>query len=94
MLKTIVYLIFSLATVFYALPRMQFYSQSLAATIFTMVWLLFAFLVIGAHLDRLFVMDEQKRRQLSQLKKYNMWKKQQQLLKLQPNRSNRVRGTR
>lgn len=83
MLKSMIYLILSLATVFYALPRFQFLSNDFGLSLFSIAWVLFALIVVGAHLDHLLQIDEGKRKRLAQLKKYEMWKREQKIWKSQ-----------
>lgn len=91
MIKTLIYFIFSLAAVFYALPRLPFLSENQTATFFSAIWLLFALLIVGAHLDHLLGLDEEKRKRLTKLKKYQLWRKEQKILKMQTRDDHRIK---
>ncbi|OEG00068.1 hypothetical protein BHF71_06375 [Vulcanibacillus modesticaldus] len=81
MLKNIIYLIFALATVFYAILRIPILSYEVEARLFSIIWLFFALLVIGAQLERLLDYDEKKQKNLMRLKKYQLWKQEQNYLR-------------
>jgi len=83
MLKSLIYLIFSLAILFYALPRINFFINNPAAKVFNIVWLIFALLIIGAHLDHLLGLDEEKKKHLAFLKKYHLRERDQKILEIQ-----------
>lgn len=61
--KRLVYLIFSLSIVFYALPRINLFSNNLNELIFSSAWIVFALIVIGAQLLQLLIIDEDRRRE-------------------------------
>ncbi|MFV9511206.1 hypothetical protein [Tepidibacillus sp. LV47] len=94
LLKSIVYFIIALASLFYAIPRIPLFQGDLSAQIFAVTWILFALLVVGAHLDQLLFLDEEKRKQLARIKKYQRLKKEQEILHLQPKRIQMVQGKR
>lgn len=85
-MKYLVYLVLAFATVFFALPRIPIFSQDLASQIFSIVWMFFALLVIGSYLDRLIDIDDQKKKTLARIEKYNLWKKEQKILEAQSKR--------
>lgn len=62
MFKRLIYLIISLSIVFYALPRINFFSNNSEELIFSTAWIVFALIVIGAQLQQLLIIDEDRRR--------------------------------
>lgn len=59
-----VYFILSLTVLIYGLPRMSFYSEVPVEMTFSWAWLLFAVLVVGAHLSNILeIGKEELRRQ-------------------------------
>ncbi|MFT9486390.1 MAG: hypothetical protein ACH0QD_03335 [Tepidibacillus sp.] len=78
--KTIIYLILTLAVIFYAIPRVPLFDSSSLAKAFSIVWFFFALLILGAHLDHLLGLDEEKRIRLAHLEKVRLWRKEQHLL--------------
>ncbi len=79
MLKTIIYLIIILATVFYALPRIDLYTTSIEELIFNLSWLLFALFIIGAQIDQMLMIDEEKRVKNNRLKRYKIQQKEKKI---------------
>ena len=88
LLKSIIYLILALATVFYALPKLNFTSGDLEVKLFSIFWIIFALLIIGAQLDYLLILDEDKRRRTLRRKKYLLWKREQRVLTANSNKLN------
>lgn len=83
MVKSLFYLIIVLAVVFYALPIIPISSQQLLDKIFSILWIVFALLIIGAHLNILLDLDEKKRKEIDRLERYKLWEKEQRVLKSQ-----------
>lgn len=81
MFKSILYLILSLTVVFYALPRIPLIHTQFEAQLFSGIWLVFALLILGAHLDQLLGLDEEKRKRLQRLKHVRLREKEQELIK-------------
>jgi len=86
MVKSLIYFIVSLATMFYALPRIPLLGYNNGAFIFSIVWLLFGLLVVGAHLDQMIFLDEKKRKRLARLKKIRYRKQEQIIMQMQTKR--------
>lgn len=91
MIRSFFNLIIALAIVFYALPLVPFFSQNSLASLFSMVWVTFALIIIGAHLNSLIELDLKKRINLIKLEKYRLWKKEQKLLQSQPKSFRRMK---
>lgn len=83
------YLILAFSVVFFALPRIEIFSQDIIVQIFCVAWLFFALLIIGSYLDKLIDIDDRKKSELKRIEKYNNWKKEQKKLQLQNKRIKR-----
>ncbi|WP_339060141.1 hypothetical protein [Tepidibacillus marianensis] len=94
MVKTIIYFIISLAILFYAIPRIPLLHADSIAQVFAFTWVFFALLVVGAHLDQLLFLDEEKMKHLVKIKAYKRWEKEQEILRLQSKRRRMVQGNR
>ncbi|GAB6988469.1 hypothetical protein [Paenibacillus pini] len=73
--KHVVYLLLALAMLLYALPRISFGPGATWTSIFGIVWAVFAFLVIGAHLHHILGVDEEKQKALDRVRqaKLQQW---------------------
>jgi hypothetical protein len=85
--KGFLYLIFALTILFYAVPRLPIYSIDSAASLFAVVWLCFALLIIAANLYHLFGVDREEEEAYRKVQRMKRWKMEQQLLKLSRMRS-------
>lgn len=83
MVRSFFYLIITLASVFYALPLIPFSSNDLVARLFSIVWIIFALLLIGVHLNILIDIDFKRRIDFIKLEEYRNWEKEQKLLQSQ-----------
>ncbi|MGD9677596.1 MAG: hypothetical protein AB7V16_04390 [Vulcanibacillus sp.] len=83
MIRSFIYLIIALACIFYALPLIPFYNQDSLVTLFSAVWVGFALIIIGAHLNNIIDIDFKRKIELIKLEKYRLWKKEQKLLQSQ-----------
>lgn len=63
-LKHTLYLLVALGMLIYALPMISFSKGSGLLTAFGLVWALFAFLVVGAHLHFILGVDTENKKQL------------------------------
>lgn len=79
--KRLIYLIISLSIVFYALPRINFFSNNLNELIFSIAWIVFALIVIGAQLQQLLIIDEDRRRERYIYQRTTLWERERELLK-------------
>lgn len=91
MVKSFFYLIIVLASVFYALPLIPFSSQDISARLFSIVWITFALLLIGTHLNILIDIDLRRRIDFIKLREYRNWEKEQKLLHSQTKNFRRMR---
>ncbi|MFD2671442.1 hypothetical protein [Marinicrinis sediminis] len=63
----------------FMLPRLEMGQGWSMASIFGVVWLGFALLVLSAHLYRLLGVDEEKERQLARIRRMKQWKQEKWL---------------
>ncbi|WP_419872121.1 hypothetical protein [Candidatus Pristimantibacillus sp. PTI5] len=88
--RHVLYLLIALAMLVYALPRLELSAPWSLMSVFGLVWLLFASLIVIANVNAL-VMSEEKRKELARIKraKAQLW--EQKLLQ-KANSSRRARG--
>lgn len=67
--KHVMYLLAALGMLFYGVTKVELNGPWNAATIFGVVWTLFALLVIAAHLNALLWMNEEKKKELDRIKR-------------------------
>ncbi|AWB44054.1 hypothetical protein DCC85_07385 [Paenibacillus sp. CAA11] len=74
-LKHVVYMLIALGMLVYALPMISFRPDAGWVSLFGIVWALFAFLVIGAHLHFILGVDAEKQKALEGIRraKYQQW---------------------
>lgn len=76
--KHVVYLLTALAMLLYALPKLSFQDGPGWVFGFGVVWCVFAFLVIAAHLHFIIGVDEEKEKRLAAVRKVKLEKWQNQ----------------
>ncbi|AOZ93857.1 hypothetical protein [Paenibacillus crassostreae] len=71
----VLYLLLALVMLLYALPMISLDSGNTWITIFGVCWVLFALLVIAAHLHVILGVDEEKKKALERIRqaKYQQW---------------------
>jgi hypothetical protein len=79
-IKSVMYMGLALGMLFFAIPRLDLRSGLTLPTVFGVVWVLFALMIVAAHLYELIGMDEQKKQELSRVKKMKSWQLQQLVL--------------
>ncbi len=74
-LPNAIYLILALAMVLIAIPRLELGAGGTLSTVFGLIWIGFALLVIAANLYTLLGVDEETRQQLDRIRlaKRRMW---------------------
>ena len=77
--KNVVLLSFALGMMIYAVPRIHIGDGWTLPTIFGLVWLGFALLVVAAHLHEILGVDEERRRQMNRIKRLRRWQLEQLL---------------
>lgn len=73
-LKNIIYLSLSLGMLIYAIPRLEVGQGMSLPTIFAIVWLCMALLIIAAHLHAMLGVDEATRKELQNIHAYRRWR--------------------
>ena len=71
----VLYMLLALAMLLYALPMITFSSGDIWISVFGVVWVLFAFLVIAAHWHVILGVDEEKKKALERIRqaKFQQW---------------------
>lgn len=67
--RHVLYLLIALAMLVYGLPKLQFSAPWDWTSVFGMIWIGFALVVIAAHLNVLLLINEEKRRELDRIKR-------------------------
>ncbi len=88
--RHVVYLLIALGMLGYALPRLELGATWEATNVFAIVWTLFAFVIVSAHLNAL-MMPEEKRKDLARVKRARSLLRERRLAEKAVERS-RVRG--
>lgn len=78
-MKSVIYLMVTLGMLIYAVPRLDIGQGLTLPTIYGIVWISFALLVIAAHLHEWLGVDEQTRDRLDRLNSYAKWKLEQRI---------------
>lgn len=73
-IKNIIGLSVATGMLIFAVPRLQVGEGWTAPTLFAICWLSVTLLIIAAHLHEIIGVDEEKKRELEQLKRYRKWK--------------------
>ena len=87
--RHILYLLIALAMLAYALPRLELSPPWNLMSVFGLVWILFALIIITAHVNAL-VMNDAKRKELARIKRAKALLWEQKLV--QKAASRRARG--
>ncbi|WP_138752471.1 hypothetical protein [Paenibacillus sinopodophylli] len=88
--RHVLYLIVALAMLVYAFPRLELTAPWSLMSVFGLVWLVFASLIVIANVNAL-LMGEEKRKELARIKKAKALLWEQKLLQ-KASASRRVRG--
>lgn len=73
-LKNIAYLSIAAGMIVYAVPRLDMGQGMTPPTIFGIVWLAMALLIVASHLHQLMGVEEETKQELERIKKYRRWK--------------------
>ena len=79
-IKSVMYMGLALGMLFFAVPRLDLRSGLALPTVFGVVWVLFALMIVAAHLYELLGVDEGKKQEFSRVKKMKSWQLEQLLL--------------
>lgn len=75
--SNLLYLIMAVGMLMYAIPRLEVGNGFTLPTVFSIVWILFALLIIGAQLHYILGVDEETRKELVKVKHMKRWQMQQ-----------------
>lgn len=75
--KSIIYMSVALGLLIYAVPRLSIGHGFTLPTVFGIVWIGFALLVVAAHLHRILGVDEETKRELARVRKYSRLRREQ-----------------
>ncbi|OMF35908.1 hypothetical protein BK133_09440 [Paenibacillus sp. FSL H8-0548] len=89
-IRQVLYLLIALAMLVYALPRLELDAPWSLMSVFGLVWMVFALVIIAAHVNALLMSDE-KRKELARIKKAKARLWERKLLQKETN-SRRARG--
>lgn len=77
--KSIVYMGLTLGMLAFAVPKLEIKGEWTLQTVFGLSWMVFALLVIAAHLHELLGVDEETKREMMKIKRMKRWQMQQAL---------------
>jgi hypothetical protein len=78
--RTILYFLIAAGMLVYAVPRLPIGQGWTMETIFGVVWICMALLIIAAQLHELFGVDEQTEREIRAIKRFKYWRLQRSIL--------------
>lgn len=78
-LKNVMYMSLALGMLFYAVPRLEMGQGFTVPTVFSIVWIAFALIIIAAHLHEILGVDEETRNELSRIDRMKKWQTEQML---------------
>ncbi len=79
-IRNVVYILVAAGMLVYALPLLELGGGFTLPTVFGIVWICFALMIIAAHLHHLLGVDEAERERLAQIKRVRKWQMQQLFL--------------
>ena len=75
--KNIAYMAAALGMLFYAVPKLDIGQGMTLPTIFGIIWICFALLIIAAHLHEILGVDEEERKERNRIKRMKKWQLEQ-----------------
>jgi hypothetical protein len=75
--KNVVFMSLALGMLFYSVPQLSFRESLTLPMVFSVVWIAMALLVVAAHLHQILGVDEEKRKELSRIKRMKKWQLEQ-----------------
>ncbi|TXK84229.1 hypothetical protein [Paenibacillus sp. N3.4] len=75
--KNVVLMSLAIGMLFYAIPQMDLRAAWTLPTIFSILWIMMALLVIAAHLHHILGVDEEKRKELNRINRMKRWQLEQ-----------------
>ncbi|MCR8634654.1 hypothetical protein [Paenibacillus radicis (ex Xue et al. 2023)] len=77
--KNIMYMGLALGMLFFAVPRLDIHSGFTLPTIFGIVWVFFALVIIAAHLHEILGVDDESKREMAKVRHMKKWQLEQML---------------
>lgn len=74
--KSVVYMSLALGMLIYAVPRLDIGEGFTLPTVFGIVWIGFALMVVAAHLHRILGVDEETKNELARVRKHSRQRRQ------------------
>jgi hypothetical protein len=71
--KNIIYMAMALGMLLYAVPRLDIGSGLTLVNVFGVVWILFALMIVAAHLHEILGVDEEMKREMGRVKRMKAW---------------------
>lgn len=87
--KNILYMSIALGMLLYAVPQLAMGGGFTAETVFGVVWMCFALLVVAAHLHDLLGVDAETKERIRQVKRMKKYRMQEKMLPRQARYGNR-----
>lgn len=75
--KNVIYLSLALGMLIYAIPRLSIGGSLTLPTVFGILWIVFALVVVAAHLHRIIGVDEVQEKELRQVRQVARVRRQQ-----------------
>jgi flagellar biosynthesis protein FliR len=72
-LKNVILMSFALGMLIYSVPQLDFSNGYTMASIFGIVWICMALLVIAAHLHEILGVDQEQKQELIRIKRMKRW---------------------
>ena len=77
--KSVAYMSLALGMLIYAVPRIEMGQGFTLPTVFGIIWIGFALLVVAAHLHRILGVDEETKKEMARIRKYGRRQREQWL---------------
>lgn len=76
-LKNLIYMSIAVGMLIYAVPQLEIGQGLTLPTVFGIVWIGMALLIIASHLHQLIGVDEETKKELVRINKYKKWRMEQ-----------------
>jgi hypothetical protein len=77
--KHVILMSITLGMLFYSLPQLDIHAVMTAPTVFAIVWIGMALLIVAAHLHQILGVDEEQKQELKRIKRMKKWQVEQLL---------------
>ena len=75
--KNVIYMSGALGMLIYAVPRLTIGEGVTLPTVFSIVWIAFALLIVASHLHRILGVDEETKRELARIRQHSRHQRSQ-----------------